>query len=440
MNPDAFGLELEAVYERVALLCRDANQIQPVPELLPEAVAELNTALEELQVAYEELRDQNEELLAAREVVELERQRYCELFEFAPDGYLVTDVHGVIREANRAAASLLGTPQNYLSGKPLVLFVPRNLHRSFLLQLSVIGRSNRVLEWGLRLQPRHGTPVDVVVKVAVVSDLDEQPTTLRWLIRDVTDQNRAEQHIREIQNQNQQLLEANQLKSRFLTMMSHELRTPMNAILGFSQLLMRNRDSLSTRQSEMVERIFNNGKHLLSLINDVLDLSRIEAGRLQLQCKPLNLNELVCVTADELRSLAEQKNLKLLVNTDLSNPLATNDRTRLRQIVVNLIANAIKFTESGSIQIELNELPPDRLILVVSDTGIGIDERDLASIFEEFHQLNRTDKAVQQGTGMGLAITKSLVAIMGGSISVQSSPGQGSVFRIELPRRVVSPA
>ncbi|MBC8122799.1 MAG: PAS domain-containing protein [Gemmatimonadaceae bacterium] len=436
MSPDDFSRELEAAYERVALLYRDVNRIQPVPELLPEVVEEVNTALEELRVAYEELRDQNEELIVAREVAELERQRYCELFEFAPDGYLVTDVRGVIREANLAAAVLLGVPQDYLSNKPLVLFVAQTQRRSFLLKLNGAVQRNHVLEWGLHLQPRHSPPIETVVKVAVVHGLGEQPTALRWLIRDLTAYNRAEQNAREIEHQNLQLVEASRLKSRFIAMMSHELRTPMNAILGFSQLLMRNRESLSPRQSDMVERIFNNGKYLLTLINDVLDLSRIEAGRLELKCKPLNLSELVRVTADELRSLAEQKNLQLLVNTDLSDPLVINDRTRLRQILVNLIANATKFTESGSIRVEVGELSSDRLTLVVSDTGIGIDEQDLDSIFEEFHQLNRTDDAVQQGTGMGLAITNSLVTMMGGSISVESSPGQGSVFRIELPRRV----
>jgi two-component system sensor histidine kinase BarA len=152
-------------------------------------------------------------------------------------------------------------------------------------------------------------------------------------------------------------LEAARLKSQFLATMSHELRTPMNAVIGFSQLLLRQRQNpLTPQQVDMMERILNNGKHLLTLINEILDLSKIEAGRLDLKLEAFNLVTLVRATIEELRSLADEKHLALQVHTDLQNPNAINDSVRLRQILVNLLSNAIKFTETGSVEVEVKEI------------------------------------------------------------------------------------
>ncbi|MBC8121610.1 MAG: GAF domain-containing protein [Gemmatimonadaceae bacterium] len=248
-----------------------------------------------------------------------------------------------------------------------------------------------------------------------------------------------ERQRQQIQAQNLQLLEATQLKSQFLANMSHELRTPMNAIIGFSQLLVRQHPvkQLNAQQLDMVQRILNNGKHLLSLINDVLDLSKIEAGRLELRCEELNLTELVESTVEGLRPLADQKGLGLKVNSQIKDSRATNDPARLRQVLVNLLSNAIKFTESGEVRVEVNELRTEQLTLSVQDTGIGIHQEELERIFKEFYQLDQTPTRKHGGTGLGLAITDRLVHMMGGSITVESTPGAGSTFRVELPRRVV---
>ncbi|NEP01570.1 MAG: response regulator [Symploca sp. SIO2E9] len=246
----------------------------------------------------------------------------------------------------------------------------------------------------------------------------------------------------EVQNKmlaqrNLQLLEAARLKSQFLATMSHELRTPMNSILGFSQMLLRQRHNpLKPQQIDMIERILNNGKHLLALINDILDLSKIDAGRMELKLEDLNLAKLVIATTNELRSLADEKNLALHVQADLHNPNAINDGVRLRQILVNLLSNAIKFTEIGSVHVEMRETSPEQLELTVKDTGIGIAPDNLEHIFEEFRQVDQTLAKKYSGTGLGLAITKSLVQLMQGSITVESQLNQGSTFRIQLPRQV----
>jgi signal transduction histidine kinase/DNA-binding response OmpR family regulator len=234
------------------------------------------------------------------------------------------------------------------------------------------------------------------------------------------------------QNQNLKLREAAQVKSHFLATMSHELRTPMNAIIGFSQLLQRQK--LNEFQLDMVGRIFNNGKNLLGLINDILTLSKIEAGRLDMKLEKINLSSLLNVTIDELRSLSEQKGINLVMQAELSNNIIVTDRTRLRQVIVNLLSNAVKFTDAGSVTVEAKQVGEDRITIIVRDTGIGIEPENISYIFEEFRQIDQSTTRRHSGTGLGLAITKWLIQMMGGHITVTSQLGKGSAFRIDLPR------
>ncbi|GAC1470520.1 MAG: hypothetical protein NVSMB70_15560 [Chamaesiphon sp.] len=272
----------------------------------------------------------------------------------------------------------------------------------------------------------------------LINTLEEREERLEIQNEVLAQQNQElEIQRQQIQLQNLQLIEAARLKSEFLATMSHELRTPMNAIIGFSQVLLRQSHShLRSQQIDMLERILNNGKHLLLLINEILDLSKIEAGRMELEIEELNLVNVVNAVAEELRSQAEEKHLDLQVQSYLHNSSIFNDRIRLRQILVNLLSNAIKFTQTGGVQVEVREVPPQQVAIVVRDTGIGIDQDDLEHIFEEFRQLDQGLQRKYEGTGLGLAITKSLVQLMQGKISVESKLGQGSIFRIELPREV----
>ncbi|MFN6463856.1 MAG: ATP-binding protein [Nostoc sp. DedVER02] len=245
---------------------------------------------------------------------------------------------------------------------------------------------------------------------------------------------RQQQHI---QMQNFKLSETSQLKSHFLATMSHELRTPMNAIIGFSQILLRPKfGKLTHQQADMVERILNNGKHLLMLLNEVLDFSKLEVGRLDLKTEKFDLSKIINLAVGEMRSLADAKNLSLLVQTNLQDPLVFNDPIRIKQILLNLLSNAIKFTESGEIWVEVQELPANRVAIIVRDTGIGIASRDFKRIFEAFRQLDQTITRKYPGTGLGLAIVDSLVRMMGGKIFLESKLGIGSMFKIELPRQI----
>ncbi|MEB3216305.1 MAG: ATP-binding protein [Nostocales cyanobacterium 94392] len=246
-----------------------------------------------------------------------------------------------------------------------------------------------------------------------------------------------EEKKEQIHLQNLKLLEASETKSKFLATMSHELRTPLNAIMAFSQMLQRkNKGNFSTSQLEMIERIHNNGKNLLALINDILDLSKIEAVGLQLHPEELDLPLLIANTIDELRSLKAQKRLELEVKINLKNTKIVNDKTRVRQILVNLISNAIKFTEQGMVLIEADEISDTHIAILIKDTGIGISANDMKHIFEPFRQINQSISRKYAGTGLGLAITQSLIKMMNGHILVDSEVDKGSTFRVELPRYI----
>ena len=224
-------------------------------------------------------------------------------------------------------------------------------------------------------------------------------------------------------------------KSKFLAIMSHELRTPINAINGFSQLLLRQRQGLLTsEQKDMVQRILTNGKNLLHLINNVLDMSKLEAGRMHLHLEDINVVDLIESTVQEISSLATQSELSLQTEIDLFNPIISNDPIRLRQILVNLLSNALKFTDEGEVWVIVEEAESEEIWISVQDTGPGIAPRDIDRVFSEFWQVEHCPGRQYQGTGLGLAIAHNLAKMMQGDIHVHSQLGQGSTFRLVIPR------
>ncbi|RUT08969.1 hypothetical protein DSM106972_010220 [Dulcicalothrix desertica PCC 7102] len=248
-----------------------------------------------------------------------------------------------------------------------------------------------------------------------------------------------EQQQKLIQQQNIKLKEASQLKSKFLATISHELRTPMNAIIGFSQFLLRPKfGTLSDSQRDMVQRILNNGKHLLGLLNEVLDFSKIESGQLELKPQIYDILTVVNSTIGEMTAQASMKKLSLSVTNKLDDSIVYSDPLRVKQIVANLLSNAIKFTKVGAINIEVEAVNENRIAISVHDTGIGIDSNETDNIFEVFRQIDQAINREYPGTGLGLAIVKALVNMMSGTIHVESELGNGSTFRIEIPRQVCS--
>jgi signal transduction histidine kinase len=245
-----------------------------------------------------------------------------------------------------------------------------------------------------------------------------------------------ERQQQQIKLQNIKLQESYNLKSDFLATMSHELRTPMNAIMGFSQLLLRQHtEPLSLQQQNLVERIFHNSNNLLNMINEMLDFSKIEAGKLELNPQLFDLKYLTRVTVEELRSLAIEKQLSLFTDIQLEDNFIVQDANFVKRIMINLLSNAIKFTESGQIMVQVKEIDQTKIAIAVSDTGMGVAPEDRDKIFEAFRQADQSFTRQHSGTGLGLAITNSLIKMMGGKISLDSTLGQGSTFTVEIPRK-----
>jgi signal transduction histidine kinase len=239
----------------------------------------------------------------------------------------------------------------------------------------------------------------------------------------------------DLERQGRELAEASRHKSEFLANMSHELRTPLNAVLGYAELIQDGiYGEVSAKLQGVLERIQQNGRHLLGLINDVLDLSKIEAGQLTLAPADYSMRELVLDVASATEALAAEKKLALEVDAPPDLPRGRGDERRLTQVLMNLVSNAIKFTDAGSVSIRAR-LEDGSLQVSVTDTGVGVAPEDQARIFEEFQQVDASSTRKKGGTGLGLAIAKRIVELHGGRIWVESTPGQGSTFAFTLPLR-----
>lgn len=372
--------------------------------------------------------------------------RYRELFEAAPDAVLEVDRAGVVRLANQEAEKLFRCKRSDLIGRKIDELVPERFRNGHAAYRDHYGAQpvRRPMGSGLDLWALRadGTEVRVDIKLSPIQVGED--LRIMCVIRDITERKRAEEEIRTLnhmlEQRNREVERANQLKSEFLASMSHELRTPLNAIIGFSDLLREESiGELNEKQKRYVAHIAQGGRHLLDLINDILDLSKIEAGRIDLRVETFPgadaINEVL--TAVRPSALNKRLNLKSEITPGLE---IFADRVRFKQILLNLLSNAVKFTpEGGEVALHATAVG-DSCQIVVTDTGIGIAPQDLESIFESFRQVAETTKGVREGTGLGLAITKRLVEAHRGHISVDSEPGKGSRFVVELPLRPASQA
>jgi len=240
----------------------------------------------------------------------------------------------------------------------------------------------------------------------------------------------------ELVRSNEALREASEAKSRFLANMSHELRTPLNSVIGFSGILLQGMTGpLADEQRRQIEMVHASGDRLLELVNDILDLARIESGATRIDPTTFDLRETLSSTVRTVTPLASEKGLTL----DFVRPQRvirmTTDRKKVEQIVVNLLTNAVKFTDRGTVTLTANSVDGG-IEIAVADTGIGIPTAQLPYIMDDFHQVDRADGMKPQGTGLGLAISRRLAEMLGGSLTAESRIGRGSVFTVRLPRAV----
>ena len=256
--------------------------------------------------------------------------------------------------------------------------------------------------------------------------------TLFQSFRVVQAKRRLQESVDALSAANIEIQEQTERKSAFLASMPHELRTPMNAIKGFARRVLRaSGDILPDRQKENLQKVDQASDHLLAMLNDLLDLSKIEAGRMDVNPERFDVGELVTTACDTVSPLAQDGvELKREVADDIGE--ANTDKARLQQMVINLLSNAIKFTDSGSVTVDASQ-SDGQLVIAVSDTGKGIPADELPTIFDEYRQAEGSESAVQKGTGLGLSITKKFAELLGGSIGVDSEVGKGSTFTVRVP-------
>jgi len=377
-------------------------------------------------------------------------ERFRELLEAAPDAIMQVDAGGRIILLNRVTEDMFGYSRDELLGQPVEVLIPQELHARHAEHRAHYRKHpmTRTMGSGLALEGirKDGSRFPVEISLSPSHSADGFRVTA--IIRDTTERRVAEERMRRVQEEytqrlaetnaeleltNRELERANRLKSEFLASMSHELRTPLHTIIGFSELLGEELEGpLNEKQKRFVQHIHKDSLHLLELINDVLDISKIEADRLELRPEAFDFTALIAESLASVRSLADAKSHILETASDVPTAVQA-DRLRIKQILVNLLSNAIKFTPEGG-RIRLEARVQDPFVLVsVSDTGVGIPAEEHESIFEKFHQVGATTKGVREGTGLGLAITKRLVEQHGGRIWVQSQPQQASTFLFTLP-------
>jgi signal transduction histidine kinase len=247
--------------------------------------------------------------------------------------------------------------------------------------------------------------------------------------------------FREIQERSGELTKASQHKSQFLANMSHELRTPLNAIIGVSEMLREDAEALN-QDTEPLDRVLGAARTLLALINDILDLSKIEAGRMELHLETFPLAPVIKDVAKTIEPMATKNGNRLVIDNTAELGTIHADQTRFRQSLLNLASNANKFTEKGTVTIAAHagqENGRDWITIAVADTGIGMTPEQMSKLFQEFSQVSSATASKYGGTGLGLAISKRFCQMMGGDITVESEPGRGSTFTIRLPRIVEVP-
>ena len=352
------------------------------------------------------------------------------------DGNILTWNEGARRNYGYSAEEMVGkgntallhTPEDIANGRVKTLF-----HQAL-----TTGKSEGVFE-RIRKSGEHFT---ASVSMTLRHDIHGAPIGYLMISKDITEQKRMEAQLtrknEELEEQYRRVKEANRLKSEFLANMSHELRTPLNAIIGFSELMHDGRvGTVSDTHKEYLGDILTSAQHLLQLINDVLDLAKVESGKMEFHPEPVELSKIVTEVGDVLRTMLSNKHIQLDVDIDAALTDIYADPAKLKQVLYNYVSNALKFTPNGGkVHLRMKPDGAENYRVEVEDSGIGIKQEDMSRLFVEFQQLDASTAKLYQGTGLGLALTKRIVEAQGGRVGVNSVFGEGSTFYVVLPRQM----
>ncbi|NUQ27185.1 MAG: PAS domain-containing sensor histidine kinase [Acidobacteriaceae bacterium] len=401
-------------------------------------IAKIARNITERKLAEEQIARSRAEVLAER--------KFREMIEEAPDAILEVNQAGNIVIANKTSETLFGYTRAELLGQPVEILVPmphRGNHADNVARFVRSGKT-RPMGQGLELNARRKDGSEFPVEISLSPIRNAQEVLIVVVIRDVSERRKAEQQLRTLQEgyfnelvaRQHEAERLNRLKSEFMASVSHELRTPLHTIIGFTDLLREESNgTLNAKQARFVEHIQRDSEHLLALINDVLDLSRIEAGGLSLQTEQIDITDLLHQTTESVRGQAAAKGIVLQTEYE-ADLYASADRTRVRQVLLNLLSNAIKFTPAGGSVTITAAIEDEWIRISVRDTGIGIAPEEHELIFDKFYQAAVTTGGVKEGTGLGLTISRQIVMMHGGRLEVNSTRGAGSEFTFTLPQWV----
>ncbi|MBX3469348.1 MAG: PAS domain-containing protein [Planctomycetes bacterium] len=416
----------------------------------------------DLRRATEEIEENYRRLRMAEAEVRAERDRLDLILDSVADPILVTDTMGNIVRMNPPAERLFTAPGGstdeaerrvrsndaVFTSSVTNLFAGQALRWRGELELTDprTGASLPFEALAGKVVSKHGADTAVVTILHDRSEAEEKARLYEQVMRHSLElKERVREATAELVSQNEVLQrqklaleQASRLKSQFLANMSHELRTPLNAILGYTHLLLQGVSGpLAPRQQDKLQRVDSNARHLLSIINDLLDIARIEAGKMPVHAELFSAGDLVDEVLAEMEPVIARTRLKVTAEVPRGLPRVRSDRQKIKQVLMNLLSNALKFTPEGFVRVRADHDPDaDEVGVSVSDTGIGISPDQQLTIFEDFHQADDSFTRQYGGTGLGLSICRRLANTLGGRISLVSSPGVGSTFTLHVPRRV----